>query len=105
MEILRALFERVASATQGSPGDVKRFAWALIQYCDAANASVTSYYRTQKRNARVGGAQKSRHMRGLAADVVYDEPLGRAHRETIATQFGLELLHEGDHDHVQIKRI
>lgn len=104
MEILRALFGGVETPTQGRSGDIKRFAVALISYCNDAGASVTSWYRTEKRNKAVGGVQNSRHMKGLAADVVYDQPLGREHRQTIARQYGLEILFEGSHDHVQLKR-
>lgn len=67
------------------------------------NASVTSWYRTEKRNKKVGGRPTSRHLKGLAVDVVYDEPLGRAHRQAIADKHGLILLHEKDHDHVTLK--
>jgi len=64
---------------------------------------VTSWYRTEKRNKKVGGRPVSRHLKGMAVDVVYDEPLGKAHRHTIATQHGLVILHEGDHDHLTLK--
>jgi len=67
------------------------------------NASITSWYRTEQRNKRVGGRPTSRHLKGLAVDVVYDERLGRAHRGAIAQKYGLVLLHESDHDHVTLK--
>ena len=70
-------------------------------YCFATSASVTSYGRTAKRNATVGGALNSNHLQWLGADVVYDEPVNKARRDQIARRYGLEVIEESDHDHLE----
>lgn len=82
------------------------FASALIAYCAATAASVTSWGRTPKHNAAVGGVAESAHLIWTAADVVYDAngvppPGVTAHRDALAARLGLRLIHEGNHDHVQ----
>jgi hypothetical protein len=49
----------------------------------------------------VGGVTHSAHLAGLAVDVVYDAPLAEAMRQGWASRFGLRLIVEGDHDHLQ----
>lgn len=78
-----------------------QFANAALAYCAATGGSVTSWGRTAKRNAAVGGVANSAHLLWLAVDVVYDEPLDVAHRKSLATRLGLTLIDEGDHDHLQ----
>jgi hypothetical protein len=80
-----------------------QFHSALIAYCYATRASQTSGGRTPKRNALVGGVKDSNHLQWLAADVVYDEPLPKAMRDRIAARFGLEVVEEADHDHLEPK--
>ena len=77
------------------------FAEALRDYCQALDASVTSYGRTRAHNAKVGGFETSRHLHWLAADVVYDEQMPISTRNALAAQLGLTVLHEDDHDHLQ----
>ena len=96
------MFGGIARADLGAPGDIKRFALAITEYCAEANASITSWYRTPKRNKLVGGRPNSRHLKGLAADVVYDEALGKAHRTGIAKRYGLVILFEKTHDHITL---
>ena len=80
------------------------FQEARYQYCEKMRASVTSGYRTAKRNAMVGGKPNSLHTRDLAADVVYDDglpPHGEAQEE--ARKLGL-YAYRGDgysHDHLR----
>lgn len=74
---------------------------ALMSYCSWANCSITSWYRTPKRNERVGGHPNSRHLVWLGADVAYDEPIPPLTRRKMATTLGLKLVIEGDHDHIQ----
>lgn len=76
------------------------FCEALALYCTAVSASVTSYGRTEKHNRAVGGVPTSLHLRWLAADVVYDEPVARERADQAAAFFGLQVLREGDHDHL-----
>lgn len=66
--------------------------------------SVTSWMRSRKRNAAVGGVTDSRHLVGLAVDVVLDDPATRDHFTDMATQLRLQVIDEGDHLHVQEPR-
>jgi len=79
---------------------------SLMGYCYAMRASVTSYGRTAKHNVDVGSVhQDSYHVQWLAADVVYDDdpkPV-KALRDKVAGRFGLEVVDEGDHDHLEPK--
>ena len=76
---------------------------SLMAYCYATRASVTSYGRTAARNRDVGGTETSYHLQWLAADVVYDVPMVKATKDRIAGRFGLEVIEESDHDHVEPK--
>jgi len=83
-----------------------QFADALMAYCAATGGSITSWGRTVKHNAKVGGVVDSAHLLWIAADVVYDAngappPGVLPIRESLAHRLGLTLIHEGDHDHVQ----
>lgn len=60
---------------------------------------LTSWYRDPARNAAVGGAAASRHLRGLAIDVVASD-LPRAIAAFRAQ--GLRVIDERDHLHVQV---
>jgi uncharacterized protein YcbK (DUF882 family) len=79
---------------------VELVAWAKRLEAAARYAgalTLTSWYRDPARNAAVGGAAASRHLRGLAVDVVARDPS----RATAAFRaFGFRVLNEGDHLHV-----
>lgn len=77
------------------------FAAALIAYCAATGASVTSWGRTLAHNKTAGGAANSFHLTWQAADVVYDARLPLPQRKALARHLGLELIAEGDHDHLE----
>ena len=83
---------------------VSIFSIAVFRYCQAVRGSVTSWIRTEARNAFVGGKKKSLHLEGLAVDVVCelleDDPDKRA---KLARGFGLQLIVEGNHDHLQMR--
>jgi uncharacterized protein YcbK (DUF882 family) len=65
--------------------------------------SVTSWFRTAGRNAMVGGKPHSRHLLGLAADVILDdEERDKASFVEDAKRLGLSVVVEGDHLHVQV---
>lgn len=67
------------------------------------NGSVTSWYRTVKHNAQVGGDPNSRHLYGLAIDVVLDNDIDKERFiSECRKRFGLAAVDEGDHVHVQV---
>jgi len=81
----------------------QEFALAIGFYCARFNGSVTSWLRTAARNNHNGGHPRSQHLRGTAADIVYDDgvfpPIDEA--SEFASGLGLKVVRESDHDHVQ----
>jgi hypothetical protein len=77
------------------------FAAALMAYCYATDGSVTSWGRTRQHNAFVGGHVNSWHLVFMGADVVYDLPVPWARAKLLAGRFGLRVVREEDHDHLQ----
>lgn len=63
----------------------------------AGPLTLTSWYRDPARNAAVGGAPASRHLRGLAIDVIARDPLRAA---AAFRALGLRVIDERDHLHV-----
>jgi hypothetical protein len=80
--------------------DVRDFAAAVVGYCLAFSASVTSWARTVDRNKLVGGHVRSAHLAGLAVDCVYDGAPPGPEADTWLALHGLQRLSEGDHDHI-----
>lgn len=66
--------------------------------------SVTSWWRTEKRNRAVGGAANSQHLNGLAVDVVLDDPKDQENFVADCAGLGLNVIVEGDHLHVMEPR-
>jgi peptidase M15-like protein len=66
--------------------------------------SVTSWIRSRKHNTAVGGVPTSRHLLGLAVDVVIDPGADSTDFTLLASQLGLEVIPEGDHFHLQEPR-
>lgn len=64
-------------------------------------ASVTSWIRTPARNKRVGGGEASRHLVGMACDLVCDNPENNADLIKHARALGLDAVNEGDHIHIE----
>lgn len=62
--------------------------------------SVTSWWRTVKRNDAVGGLPKSLHLRGLAIDVVLDPEVNQVDFRIAAEKVGIYVYDEGDHLHL-----
>jgi len=60
--------------------------------------SVTSWWRSPTHNAAVGGVADSRHLIGLAWDVV---PVTRENEAKLES-LGLKVINEGDHLHAMI---
>lgn len=68
--------------------------------------SVTSWIRSPKRNASVGGSSTSQHLVGAAFDLVLDN-MTEANKAVLAKYFealGCWVLVEDDHVHVQVAR-
>lgn len=64
-------------------------------------SSVTSWHRTPKRNAAIGGHPESRHLWGMAVDVVPDAADDRPRIIAAARRLGLDAVEEGDHIHIE----
>lgn len=81
--------------------EIGEFARHLHDYCLAYSASVTSWIRTPDHNIRVGGVPNSRHLLGVAADVIYDGSPPGDQADAMLARRGLQRIREGDHDHIQ----
>ena len=79
------------------------FAQALLGIAMAARGSITSMYRTPARNNAVGGHPQSKHMQGLAGDIVLDDPATEQILMSMADRFNLRVVKETDHYHVQVR--
>jgi hypothetical protein len=81
------------------------FAEAAFTFMAVMGASQTSGFRTARHNKKVGGVERSAHLVGLAADVVYDGGAFPAPgvAGAWASKLGLVLVRELDkgHDHLQ----
>ncbi len=69
--------------------------------CAKHSASVTSWIRTPKRNTRAGGRPDSRHLLGMACDVVPDDWRSGPAIMNEARALGLDAVNEGDHIHIE----
>ena len=63
--------------------------------------SITSWGRTEKRNKLVGGHPRSWHRLWLAVDVIPDKWSDLSMIRKEAARFGLKVLNESDHWHIQ----
>ena len=63
--------------------------------------SITSWIRSKKHNAAVGGQPTSQHLLGTAVDVVLDDPNDKGDFSLDAARLQLTVVTEGDHLHVQ----
>jgi hypothetical protein len=86
------------------------FTEMVAELCEKHGGSVTSWIRTAKHNAKVGGKVTSRHRTGFGCDVVLDaDEDGIAGNDAKAIALfqedciahGLVGIDEGDHVHVQ----
>jgi len=78
-----------------------RFTEKVGALMGAYPASITSWYRSPKRNKRVGGSSTSLHMLGLAVDVVLDSRTDLEGFTALAKRLRLWVLDEQDHVHIQ----
>ena len=67
------------------------------------NFSVTSWWRTERRNEAVGGIPKSMHLTGDAIDLILDPGEDIEAFETDAAMLGIYVYNEGDHLHLYMK--
>lgn len=75
----------------------------LLGYALQYPFSVTSGHRTLKRNETVGGSAGSRHLRGMAFDIVFDDGVAAlACRHAMRTDHPeWDVVEEDDHTHVE----
>lgn len=64
--------------------------------------SITSWIRSSKRNKQVGGSQNSRHLLGLAVDIILDNPTDLRDFIKDAELLRLKVIDEKTHLHVQL---
>lgn len=76
----------------------------VLYLATAFNLSITSWIRSRKRNDAVGGVSDSRHLVGLAVDVVLDAGESREGFLRECKALGLQVIDEKDHLHVQEPR-
>jgi hypothetical protein len=81
--------------------DVEIFTKKITRLCLGFGASVTSWWRTVHHNSVVGGKTNSKHIVGLAVDVVLDPLEDRNDFLYSVHQKGLYYLIEKDHIHIQ----
>jgi hypothetical protein len=74
----------------------------VIHIARTHNASITSYIRTPKHNAAVGGVANSRHLDGFGVDLLPDEPADLESIVIHAHNLGLRALNEQDHVHIEV---
>ena len=77
------------------------FADKIEVLCRIWPVSVTSWWRSESRNKAVGGVHNSKHLKGLAVDVVLDPGADPGEFVEVAVKLGLRVLEEGDHFHIQ----
>jgi hypothetical protein len=84
--------------------DRAEFLAHIYALCREHGGSVTSWVRSEKRNATVGGNPNSRHLEGLAVDVVLDDRFSRDQFIRACNARHIGTLDEGDHIHCQTRR-
>lgn len=80
----------------------RQFCEKIRLLCLAYHISITSWWRSEKRNKDEGGNEKSKHLRGLAVDCVLDDEKFKPNFLAAVKNFGLVWKDEGDHIHVQV---
>jgi hypothetical protein len=78
------------------------FAAMVIHLCALYQCSVTSWIRTQERNRKVGGHQKSTHLVGFGADLVPDDMDAKPALVAAARLLGLDAVDESHHVHIEV---
>lgn len=81
--------------------NLSMFLMMIHTLCTIHNASVTSWIRTVKRNRALGGRIDSRHLIGMAVDLVCDSAADKPLIISAAHRLGLDAIDEGDHIHIE----
>jgi hypothetical protein len=95
--------EQAAPQPQSRPGGAAAPVEQVIQSLVSSGAKITSGRRSPERNAAVGGAKNSYHLRGQAVDLVPAPGQTMAQLEADIRASGAEfaeIINEGDHVHV-----
>lgn len=87
--------------TKALPLSRSEFYVSVLALCIAYNASMTSGFRTEKRNQIVGGDPKSKHLQGYGIDVIPDSPADAEALIEHAKSMGYDAVNEGDHVHIE----
>ncbi len=82
---------------------IPAFLGPVLDVCIKYGGSVTSWVRSKKRNRLVGGVRNSKHLLGLAVDIVFDTEEGKRKGVRELEGKGLKVLDERDHIHVESK--
>lgn len=93
----------VSIGGEGSAGPVSGGVQEVVDDILASGAKITSGKRTPERNAAVGGAANSYHLKGNAYDIVPPPGMSMADLEKRLRNSGAdfaELINEGDHIHI-----
>lgn len=80
------------------------FTLKIIDLSTDFDFSVSSWIRTPERNTAVGGHPRSKHLSGLAVDVVLDSNQDQNDFLLNVKALGLVYLIEPDHIHVQVPK-
>ena len=80
---------------------IHKFVDAVLTLQAEFDFSVSSWFRTKKRNKGVGGNAESFHLCGLGADCVLDLPDDQDLLVKRARRLGLDAIVEGDHIHLE----
>lgn len=81
--------------------DFLYFCHATLFLCKLHRGSVTSWIRSEQRNAAQGGVTDSWHLDGLAADITPDDPARKSFLIVDAVKLGMDAIDEGNHVHIE----
>ena len=84
-----------------APLNVITFIGLINQLREEFAISCTCWFRTAARNKRVGGLVNSKHLKGLAVDIVRDKGTDKEALLKRIREMGLEYEDEPDHIHIE----
>lgn len=83
------------------PAKSSNFFEKVIEVCTKHHCSITSWIRSPKHNALVGGVPTSKHLSGYAVDAILDSDMNYEAFVKDARSLGLKAIIEGDHVHLE----